>query len=107
MLTPEAMFNRDSILDMSFFNFRNAVTACYFADRDLRILKVNNNFYAFYPVLGNVGNVYFPEVLAQLGVDPSQIDAYRQQLADHGRVIIPHISIKRGMGELYIARDTA
>ena len=44
----EELFNRQSIVDMSFFNFNNAVTAAYFADKDLRILKVNGNFKAFF-----------------------------------------------------------
>jgi adenylate cyclase len=93
MLTPEQMFNRESVLDMSFFNFRNAVTACYFADRDLRILKVNSNFTSFFPVLGNVKSAYFPDVLAQLGVAPDQAEAYKRQLSETGRVLIPHIAI--------------
>lgn len=50
----EDLFNRVTIVDLSFFNFRNAITAAYFADRDLRVLKVNENFKTFFPVLGNL-----------------------------------------------------
>ena len=50
----EEFFNQHNVIDLSFFNFRNAITACYFADRDLRILKINDNFSTFFPVLGNV-----------------------------------------------------
>ena len=89
----EDLFRREALLDLSFFNFRNAVTACYFADRDLRILKVNDNFKAFFPVLGNVANAYFPDVLRQLGVASEQIDLYVHSLATDGRVIIPQIPI--------------
>ena len=39
---------------ISFFNFENAITACYYADKDLRVKKVNKNFQGFFPVLGNV-----------------------------------------------------
>lgn len=92
-LQMEDLFRREAILDISFFNFRNAVTACYFADRDLRILKVNDNFAAFFPVLGNVANAYFPDVLRQLGVSPEQIDLFIHTLATDGRVIIPQIPI--------------
>jgi hypothetical protein len=67
---------------LSFFNFSNAITACYFADRDLRILKVNDNFRSFFPVLGDVSNVLLLHVLKQLGVDESAIDSFQQQLAD-------------------------
>ena len=36
--TLEEMFNKDSILDVSFFNFENAITAAYFADAELNIV---------------------------------------------------------------------
>ena len=36
--------NQDKITDLSFFNFSNAVTAAYFANRNLEVLKVNDNF---------------------------------------------------------------
>ncbi|MCH7943911.1 MAG: adenylate/guanylate cyclase domain-containing protein, partial [Proteobacteria bacterium] len=62
----EEIFNRENIIDMSFFNFNNAITAAYFADKDLKIQKVNANFKAFFPVLGNLKNAYFPNVLEQL-----------------------------------------
>ena len=36
-MNAEQFFNNKSILDLSFFNFRNAITAAYFADNDLEI----------------------------------------------------------------------
>ena len=33
-------FNQHNIVDLSFFNFRNAITAAFFANKDLEILKV-------------------------------------------------------------------
>ena len=89
----EELFNRQNIVDMSFFNFNNAVTAAYFADEDLRILKVNENFKAFFPVLENVSNAYFPDVLQQLGVDEEQIKTFSRELAETGHVLIPKIVI--------------
>jgi class 3 adenylate cyclase len=94
MINLEEIFNRGNILDLSFFNFRNAITACYFADRELRILKVNDNFRSFFPVLGDVSNVYFPHVLKQLGVEQSYIDSFSEQLKIKGRVLIPSIPLK-------------
>lgn len=94
MLNLEEIFNRPNILDLSFFNFRNAVTACYFADRDLRVLKVNENFKSFFPVLGNVTNAYFLDVLEQLGVERKYIDAFVEQLKKDGKVLIPHIPLQ-------------
>jgi hypothetical protein len=40
----EDFFNQANIVDLSFFNFRNAITAAYFANENLEILKVNDNF---------------------------------------------------------------
>ena len=61
-------FKKEAILDLSFFNFSNAVTAAYFASDELEVLRVNENFKTFFPVLKNVKNVLFPSVLEQLGV---------------------------------------
>jgi len=94
MINLEEIFNRGNILELSFFNFRNAITACYFADRDLRILRVNDNFRSFFPVLGEVSNASFVNVLRQLGVDKSYIDSFAGQLKEKGRVLIPHIPIQ-------------
>ena len=40
----EKLFNQKFLYDLSFFNFENAITATYFADADLNIIKVNKNF---------------------------------------------------------------
>ncbi len=96
MLNLEDMFNRSNILDISFFNFRNAITACYFADHDLRILKVNDNFSSFFPVLGNVANAHLTDVLEQLGIEAKYIESFSKQLEQSGRVLIPHIPIRIG-----------
>jgi adenylate cyclase len=93
MINLEEIFNRTNILDLSFFNFRNAITACYFADRDLRILKVNENFRSFFPVLGDVSNAHFPNVLLQLGIDRQYVDSFAEQLREKGRVLIPSIPL--------------
>ena len=85
--------NKDKIIDLSFFNFSNAVTAAYFANRNLEVLKVNENFKKFFPVLKNVTNILFPSILDQLGVPPSQIENFEKELTTKGRVIIPKIEI--------------
>ena len=80
----EDFFNQHNIIDLSFFNFRNAITAAYFANQDLEILKVNDNFRSFFPVLGNVTNAYFPDVLEQLGVPAAQIEAFVSDINGKG-----------------------
>ena len=93
-MNTEEFFNAGKIVELSFFNFRNAITAAYFADSDLKVLKVNNNFRSFFPVLGNVTNAYFPDVLEQLGVAGKQIDDFRQNIETNGFVMIPEIHIR-------------
>jgi adenylate cyclase len=90
----EDFFNQHNIVDLSFFNFRNAITACYFADSDLRILQINDNFRQFFPVLGNVTNAFFPHVLEQLGVPGEQIDDFVANINGKGSVLIPAVHIR-------------
>ncbi|OUR79863.1 hypothetical protein A9Q83_02630 [Alphaproteobacteria bacterium 46_93_T64] len=93
-----AQWSRDNeeIADISFFNFRNAITAAYFADEDLKVKKVNENFFKFFPVLDNIAASYFPDVLKQLGVPEAQIVEFTDNINDKGFVLIPeiHINIK-------------
>lgn len=89
----EDFFDKGNVLDLSFFNFRNAITAAYLADNDLKILRVNNNFKEFFPVLGNVSNAYFPDVLVQLGVPGPQVENFIQGIEEDGFVQIPAIHI--------------
>ena len=45
----EEFFNANKVLDLSFFNFQNAVTAAYFADNNYNVVRVNQNFKNFFP----------------------------------------------------------
>jgi len=90
----EDFFNQPNIVDLSFFNFRNAITAAYFANTDLEILKINDNFRKFFPVLGNVTNAYFPDVLEQLGVPGAQIEEFVSNINGKGSVLIPAVHIR-------------
>ena len=90
----EDFFNEKNVVDLSFFNFRNAITAAYYANRDLEILKVNDNFRKFFPILGNVTNVYFPDVLEQLGIPGTQIDDFVKGINENGSVLIPQVHIQ-------------
>lgn len=90
----EDLFNQKNIIDLSFYNFQNAITAAYFADRNFEIVRVNNNFKKFFPVLGKVSNAYFPDVLKQLDVSDHEIDIWEAGIIDKGFVLIPQIKIK-------------
>ena len=89
----EDFFNQLNVIDLSFFNFENAITAAYYARENLEIVKVNDNFREFFPVLGNVSNAYFPDVLTQLGVSMEQVEQFIRDINDKGRVLIPQVPI--------------
>ena len=82
-------FNQKKIIELSFFNFENAITAAYFANEKLEVQKVNKNFENFFPVLGNVTNAYFPHILEQLGVSSEQINQFKDEIDTKGKVLIP------------------
>lgn len=90
----EDFFNQSNVIDLSFFNFRNAITAAYFANSELQVLKVNENFRTFFPILGNVTNIYFPDILEQLGVPGAQIEDFVSGINKRGSVLIPQIHIR-------------
>jgi adenylate cyclase len=92
-MNSEDLFDQKNILDLSFFNFRNAITAAYYANSKLEILRINDNFVKFFPVLGNVTNAYFPDVLAQLGIPGEQIEIFISDLEQKGSVLIPQLHI--------------
>jgi len=89
----EEFFNQQNIIDLSFFNFSNAITAAYFAKDNLEIQKVNDNFLTFFPILGNVKNVLFPDVLEQIGLPGNQIEEFVRGITEKGTVLIPEINI--------------
>ena len=89
----EDFFNQQNVIELSFFNFENAITAAYFARENLEIVKVNDNFRKFFPVLGNVSNASFPDVLTQLGVSAKQVEQFVRDINDKGWVLIPKVPI--------------
>ena len=92
-MNAEQFFNQKSILNLSFFNFKNAITAAYFANRELEIQRVNDNFRKFFPILGNVSNASMLDVLEQLGVAGTQIDLFATELQNNGSVLLPQVQV--------------
>ncbi|MDG1677805.1 MAG: hypothetical protein P8H90_01285, partial [Tateyamaria sp.] len=92
-MNAEQFFNQKTILDLSFFNFENAITAAYFANIDLEIQRTNNNFKRFFPILGNVVNASMLDVLEQLGLPGKQIDVFASELDQNGSVLLPEIKV--------------
>ena len=92
----EEFFNANKVIDLSFFNFQNAITAAYFANEDYNVIRTNQNFKQFFPALGNLQGVYFPEVLKALEVEQIYIDEFVNKLEKDGRVLIPRLEIEQG-----------
>ena len=89
----EDFFNQKNVIELSFFNFENAITAAYFAKENLEIIKVNDNFRKFFPILGNVSNAYFPDILTQLGLSAEKVEQFVKEITEKGWVLIPKVQI--------------
>ena len=92
-MNAEQFFNQKTILGLSFFNFDNAITAAYFANKDLEIRRVNENFRVFFPELGDVTDTSMLDVLERLGLPDKQIDLYKTGLEQDGSVLLPHVHV--------------
>ena len=92
----EEFFNSNKVIDLSFFNFENAITAAYFADAEYNVIRTNQNFKQFFPALGNLQGVYFPDILKALEVEQNYIDEFVKKLETDGRVLIPRLEIEQG-----------
>ena len=97
----EEFFNSKKVVDLSFFNFENAITAAYFADKDFNVLRVNKNFRNFFPALGNLQGVHFPEVLKALGVPSDVQGEFIKTIEENGRVLLPRLEIEQN-GEVRV-----
>ena len=51
-------FNPDRVVDLSFFNFENAITACYYADKNLRVKKSIKTSRGFFLFWANVKDIF-------------------------------------------------
>ena len=97
----EEFFNSKRVIDLSFFNFENAITAAYFADKGFNVLRVNKNFRSFFPALGNLQGVYFPEILKALGVTGDILQEFLKTIEENGRVLLPRLEIEQN-GEVKV-----
>ena len=99
--------NQNKILELSFFNFENAITAAYYADSNLKVIKANKNFSKFFPSLQNINDDYFPDVLKKIGVSSEQIETFKSEIEEKGSVFIPKIEISsNGEGRVFSLLST-
>tara|TARA_A200000113_G_scaffold108298_1_gene97198 strand:- start:4158 stop:5438 length:1281 start_codon:yes stop_codon:yes gene_type:complete len=89
----ERLFNQQFLYDLSFFNFENAITATYFADVDLNIIKVNKNFKSLFNADVLLEGQNLLTLLGLLDVAQSHISEFKQKLNKDGKLLIHKIKI--------------
>ena len=89
----EKLFNQQFLYDLSFFNFENAITATYFADADLNIIKVNKNFKSLFNDDVVLEGQNLLTLLGLLDVAQSHISEFKQKLNEDGKLLIHKIKI--------------
>ena len=87
------LFNDEFLYDLSFFNFDNAITATYFADTDLNIIKVNKNFKDLFNADVILEGQNLLTLLGLLDVAQSHISEFKQKLNEDGKLLIHKIKI--------------
>ena len=92
----EKLFNQNFLYDLSFFNFENAITATYFADSDLNIIKFNKNFRSLFNSDVTLEGQNLLTLLGLLDVAQSYISEVKQELNEEGKLLIHKIKIKVG-----------
>ena len=92
----EKLFNQKFLYDLSFFNFENAITATYFADADLNIIKVNKNFRSLFNSDVILEGQNLLTLLGLLDVAQSYISEFKHKLNKDGKLLIHKIKITLG-----------
>ena len=97
--SSEGIFREEFVLDLSFFNFKNAVTATFFCDPGLRILRVNNNFREIFPQVESFEGANLPYLLNTLGVDQETLVRITELLRLEGKMKIPELYVTNSEGK--------
>ena len=62
---------------------------------------MNKNFRNFFPALGNLQGVHFPEILKALGVKGDILQEFMETMQENGRVLLPRLEIEQN-GEVRV-----
>ena len=92
-LKLQDMLQNEAVFEVSFFNFENSITAAYFADRDLNIIRANRNFQALFPSIKKFEGLNMLFLLDKLGLSQERIDEFSRTLTKENRVQIPDLKI--------------
>ena len=88
------ILDSDFLHRLSFFNFENAITAAFYADKNLHLLNANKNFENLFSKGIETKSQNLLTLLANLGVDQKTITDFRTTLHKDGKVLIPQIKVK-------------
>ena len=88
------ILDSDFLHRLSFFNFENAITAAFYADKNLNLLNANKNFENLFSKGIETKSQNLLTLLANLGVDQKTITDFRTTLHKDGKVLIPQIKVK-------------
>ncbi|MBI4082249.1 MAG: HAMP domain-containing histidine kinase [Candidatus Lambdaproteobacteria bacterium] len=79
--------------EISFFNFGNAITGCYFADRQFVVRQVNRNFQGFFPngrqLVGKNLGILFQE----MDIPDDIRKDFRRQIVEQGYARLPRVPV--------------
>ncbi len=78
--------------DLSFFNFSNAITGCFFTDRGLILRDANRRFSSFFGNKNILGRS-LRGLFAEIGIKDSDYDEFKRQLERQGWAKIPEIEV--------------
>ena len=88
------VLNSEFLNSISFFNFENAITAAFYADKSLNLIRTNKNFENLFKTGIELKSQNLLTLLAHLGVEQRIITDFRTTLSNDGKVLIPQIKIK-------------
>jgi len=88
------VLDSDFLHRLSFFNFENAITAAFYADKNLNLLNANKNFENLFSKGIETKSQNLLTLLANLGVEQKTITDFRTTLHKDGKVLIPQIKVK-------------
>lgn len=90
---------KDLILDMSFFNFQNAITAAFFADKNHRIIRANSRFMEILSCKKlECQNQNLENLFQALGMDKNLLADFSHKLKSNGSAHIEEVELETPMG---------
>ncbi|MGK0289122.1 MAG: signal transduction histidine kinase [bacterium] len=88
--------SREDVIDLAFYNFQNALTACFITDPDLKVQKLNPIFISTFPNIQNIQNIRglnLIDIFEEIKIPKHQILEFQHKIEIKKKVIISPIRI--------------